>query len=295
MACDYAREPTLALPPFLSRSTLTDSSPHPVFTRLRSDPRPRPLVAAHRGDSRNHPENTLAAYRRAAELGVAIQEFDVRELACGALVCVHDATFDRTSNATKLLGPGAMVAHLTRDTVAKLDAGAWHPGGKLGEPVPTLAQALAVMVSRGVPLIEHKSGSATCYVDFLRDQRLAGEVILQSFDWQFLAEVHHQAPEIAIAALGPNHLFELPSSEAIAHIRTLGAGMIHWQATSLHKADVERAHRAGLLVCSYTTDDELGWLGGQALGLDAMCTNDPAAMSLALQLPGSGQAALGEG
>ena len=58
----------------------------------------------------------------------------------------------------------------------------------------------------------------------------------------------------------------------------LGAGLLHWRAADLGARDVAGAHAAGLLVCTYTTDDELGWRGGRALGFDAMCTNDPAAM-----------------
>ena len=251
---------------------------HPAIARLHQDPRPRPLVAAHRCDSCHHAENTLTAFQHAAELGVAIQEFDVRELACGELVCVHDATLDRTSDASSLLGPGALIAHLNHQTVARLDAGSWHHAGAAREAVPTLQEALAVMLPTSVPLIEHKAGAAARYVEFLRSNVLTNHVILQSFDWQFLADVQSQAPEIALAALGPNQLFATMDQAAVAHAESLGVQMMHWSATELTYADVAWAHTRGLLVCSYTTDNELGWLGGRAMGLDAMCTNRPGAM-----------------
>jgi glycerophosphoryl diester phosphodiesterase len=54
--------------------------------------------------------------------------------------------------------------------------------------------------------------------------------------------------------------------------------MLHGSARALDRDDVDRIHGAGLLVCSYTTDDELGWAGGAVLGIDAMCTNDPVGM-----------------
>ena len=235
-------------------------------------------MASHRGDSRNHPENTLTAFRAATSLGVAIQEFDVRELASGELVCVHDASFDRTSNAKEALGPGALVAQMTWDTARQLDVGSWHKNGNACERAPTLAQALDAMLPTCVPLIEHKAGSASRYVEFLRRTGRTDQVILQSFDWHFLTEVHQQAPEIAIGALGPNHVFASPTDEAIAVMRGFGAELIHWRALDLTKDDVERIHTAGLLVCTYTTDEPLGWLGGQAMGIDAMCTNDPSAM-----------------
>lgn len=257
---------------------MTTSSSHPALARLHADPRPRPLVASHRGDSRHHPENTRTAFEAAANLDVAIQEFDVRELASGELVCVHDATFDRTSDATDVLGPGALVAQMDLATVRRLDVGSWHPGGRTGERVPTLAEALETMLPSGVPLIEHKAGSAERYVEFLRTSQRTDQVILQSFDWHFLKRVHALAPEIAIGALGPNHVFPSPTDEAIRLVQSFGAGLVHWQAERLQAADVARCHAAGLLVCTYTTDTPLGWLGGRGLGVDAMCTNDPRAM-----------------
>lgn len=257
---------------------MTTSSSHPALARLRADARTRPLVASHRGDSRHHPENTLSAFEAATALGVAIQEFDVRELATGELVCVHDATFDRTSDATDVLGPGALVAQMDLATARRLDVGSWHRGGRAAERVPTLHEALEVMLPQCVPLIEHKAGSAERYVGFLRATQRTDQVILQSFDWHFLARVHELAPEIAIGALGPNHVFPDPNDEAIRLVQSFGAELLHWQAELLHGADVARIHRAGLFLCTYTTDTPLGWLGGRGLGVDAMCTNDPRSM-----------------
>jgi hypothetical protein len=50
-----------------------------------------PLVIAHRGASAHHPENTIAAFRGAAEAGADMVELDVRITADGALAVHHDA------------------------------------------------------------------------------------------------------------------------------------------------------------------------------------------------------------
>ena len=84
-------------------------------------------------------ENTLPAFEAAAALDVAVQEFDVRQLRCGALVCVHDEDFDRTSDAAAVLGAGKPVRACTLDEVRRLDCGD-------GARVPTLEEALAVML-----------------------------------------------------------------------------------------------------------------------------------------------------
>lgn len=72
------------------------------------------LIEAHRGASANAPENTLAAFRRALDLGVASIELDVHTSRGGLLMVIHDDTVDRTSDGS---GP---VAELRR-----LDAGTW--------------------------------------------------------------------------------------------------------------------------------------------------------------------------
>ena len=141
--------------------------------------------------------------------------------------------------------------------------------GTAHEPVPTLTEALAAMLPACVPLIEHKAGSAKRYVEFLRTERRTDEEILQSFDWHYLAQLQQLAPEIAIGALGPNPAFETLTAAAIHEIRTLGAQLVHWRATDLTRETVELAHAQGLLVCTYTTDDEPGWRNGRALGVDA--------------------------
>ena len=60
-------------------------------------------VVAHRGASVDLAEHTLAAYRRALEVGADALECDVRLTADGHLVCVHDRRVDRTSNGSGLV------------------------------------------------------------------------------------------------------------------------------------------------------------------------------------------------
>jgi glycerophosphoryl diester phosphodiesterase len=155
----------------------------------------------------------------------------------------------------------------------------------VGERVPTLAAALEAMLPHAVPLIEHKAGPAQAYVDELRRLGLAEQCIVQSFDWDFVAAVHRLAPEIALAVLGPIEPFPFADDATIAAAHAAGAGMVHWHDRALRGDQVTKLHAAGLLVCTYTTDDEVGWVGGAQLGFDAMCTNDPTRM-LALQREG---------
>jgi glycerophosphoryl diester phosphodiesterase len=89
-------------------------SPRPGRTYLAGPP----LLVAHRGGARLAPENTLEAFRRAAEWWRAdMLEMDVRATRDGEVVVIHDATVDRTTDGT---GP---VAAFTYDQLARLDAG----------------------------------------------------------------------------------------------------------------------------------------------------------------------------
>src|SRR5712691_9894392 len=97
----------------------------------------RIFVTGHRGAAGLEPENTLRSFRRACELGVDRIETDVRLTRDGRLVCLHDATVDRTTDGT---GP---MAEMTFDQLHRLDAG--H-----GERIPTLEGALATVRGRAV-------------------------------------------------------------------------------------------------------------------------------------------------
>lgn len=56
------------------------------------------MVAAHRGDWRNAPENSLLAFQYAADMGVDIIELDLARTSDGVIVIMHDQTIDRTTN-----------------------------------------------------------------------------------------------------------------------------------------------------------------------------------------------------
>jgi len=96
-------------------------------------------ICAHRGAMDTHPENTLAAFKEALELGAHMIEFDVRLTRDGHLVILHDETVDRTSN-----GQGK-ISELTLDEVKQLDAGSWFSPEFASEKIPTLEETLVIM------------------------------------------------------------------------------------------------------------------------------------------------------
>lgn len=89
-------------------------------------------VAAHRGWKSKYPENTLEAFRAALTLDVDQLETDVRVTKDGALVLIHDANVDRTTNGT------GMVCELTLRELKELDAGN-------GAKIPTLTEFMELV------------------------------------------------------------------------------------------------------------------------------------------------------
>jgi glycerophosphoryl diester phosphodiesterase len=115
----------------------------------------RPRIVAHRGASHEAPENTLAAFRRAWDLGVECVELDVRLTRDGEVVVIHDDTTRRTA------GRDRAVADQTLAELRTLDAGGWKSAAFAGERIPTIAEAMATIPRGGTMFIEIKSGVET--------------------------------------------------------------------------------------------------------------------------------------
>lgn len=96
----------------------------------------QPPVIAHRGASAYAPENTIAAFTKAAQLGIKWIEFDVMQAADGEPIIFHDDTLDRTTN-----GHGDVIQH-SYAYLHALDAGAWFDPLYSGEKIPSLQHVI---------------------------------------------------------------------------------------------------------------------------------------------------------
>ena len=181
-------------PSFLVASALaigggTEESPRSLSPARRLVEADRVLVIAHRGDSKAYPENTLPAFESAVRIGADMVELDYVHTSDGVPVVIHDATLDRTTNAAQLWqGQKIRVDSKTLAEVRPLDAGAWFGPAFAGTKLPTLEEALDAIQSGSTTLIERKEGDAKTCVDLLERKELVGEVVVQSFDWNFLAD-----------------------------------------------------------------------------------------------------------
>jgi glycerophosphoryl diester phosphodiesterase len=210
------------------------------------------LIIAHRGNSSEAPENTLPAFRSAVRAGADLVELDYRHSADGVPVVLHDETLDRTTNAVRKFGREKIrIASIPWADLQGLDAGEWFAESFQGTRLPTLAAAIDVIQQGSVTLIEHKAGDAATCVALLRSKGVVGRVVVQSFDWEFLAECHRLQPELVLGALGKDTL----TSQRLDQAVQTGASVLGWNHKHLDQAAVQAARARGLGVWSYTVND----------------------------------------
>lgn len=230
-----------------------------------------PFIEAHRGDSANAPENTLAAFERALGLGVPGIELDVHPARDGTLMVIHDDTVDRTTNAS-----GA-VYDMAVEELLRLDAGAKFGPGFAGERIPLLSEVLRMIVPTSTLLnVEIKSSPAGANVPetvarLLRRHGKQREYIVSSADLSCLLQVRAVDPEITLALIGNG-------PEILMHARQNGLPWIHGNHRTVDKELVAHAHRQGIQVNVWTVDDPAALPFWRSAGVDKICTNRPALM-----------------
>ncbi|GAA4357933.1 glycerophosphodiester phosphodiesterase family protein [Angustibacter luteus] len=268
----------------LAAAAFLMSSVGPGAGALRADATPSPSVAglpavvwgAHRAGALEAPDGTLAAGRAQLAGGVAtVLDADVRLLADGTPVIMHDATVDRTTT-----GHGSVSAMTAPQWAAlRTDPAAWFGAGWPVERPPTLAQWLDAFGGRTVLLLEVKQSPAVDAVERLvRARGLVDSVILQSntpsvvrqiADRGLHAQLWRTADQLAADPADTwrdSHAeqVEVAPASAPAQIRRLASlGRPVWAFAVNDRAQAQRL--AGLGVTGFVSDDP-AYVSGAAAG-----------------------------
>lgn len=186
-------------------------------------------LQGHRGARGLAPENTMAAFERALEIGVTTLELDLGLTRDGVLVVSHDPILNpdltRGPDGAWLAGPGPAIRALTLDELRRYDVGRLKPGTRYaaqwprqvpsdGARIPTLAEVIARVRGLSVGLnIETKltpdrpgetadpETFASAVADAVLKSGMADRIVVQSFDWRTLAALKRIAPGIATSCL----------------------------------------------------------------------------------------------
>ncbi|MBL8655693.1 MAG: glycerophosphodiester phosphodiesterase [Alphaproteobacteria bacterium] len=182
-------------------------------------------LQGHRGARGLAPENTLPAFARAAEIGVATLELDIGITKDGIAIVAHDRRLNpditRDANGAWIASPGPRVRDLTLAELKRFDVGAIKPGTEYakqvtsqaavpGTSMPTLAEIallpgrfnIETKISPLAPddTLDPETFARTLIAE-IRRLGIASRATIQSFDWRTLSVVARDAPEIARAYL----------------------------------------------------------------------------------------------
>jgi glycerophosphoryl diester phosphodiesterase len=246
-------------------------------------------VIGHRGVAACAPENTLAGFRRARELGCLWVEFDVRLTADRQLILLHDERLERTTD-----GRGEAI-ELPLAAIRRCDAGGRFAPCFRGEPVPTLAEAITAIGELGLGAnIELKAvrgreaetgALAAGMVRRLWPPQLPPPLI-SSFHYDALAAAHREAPTIA-----RGFLFRTVPRDWRTLVESLACSTLHADHRRLRPALVAAIRMAGYPVLAYTLNDPARARTLFATGVASVFSDVPHILSAALADGGAGDPA----
>ncbi len=232
------------------------------------------LVIAHRGASAYAPENTMAAFELAYDLGARAIELDVQMSSDGVLVVIHDFTLERTSN-----GKG-MVHQTPWEVISNLDAGSWFDEDFAYAKIPTLDQVLAWLPANVDLNIEIKKlglderNIAEAVIQRVKESKKASQIAVSSFDHQCLLEL--QAAGLNIGVLTNSNMIK-----PVNYMKQVGLKPVSYNPSGVFvtKELVKEVHGADLKLYTYTVNDPDIAKHFEMIGVDGIFSNYPDLLS----------------
>lgn len=245
-----------------------------VSTEINSQ---HPIIIAHRGASAYAPENTLAAFEKAIEMGAKIIETDVHQTKDSAVVIMHDLSVDRTTNGKGLIKD----LNLNEFKALKINQNNYSP--------PTLEEAIKLINGRCQLLIELKKGN-----DFYPDiEKRVVELIykykaeswiktIHSFDKKALINVSKLDSNINLQKL---IVFKLPLVSFTFDKHFHKDNFNNWQGVNVYykfcsKRVIRKLHKLGKTVYVWTVNNPRKAKRLARRGVDGIITNKPDILTL---------------
>lgn len=278
---------------------------------LMIKPKDKVAVIAHRGASAYAPENTLAAFELAVDMGADWYELDCLLAKDGTVMVSHDNDVDRCTDGTGL------VTEMTVAELKTLDAGSWKDPKFAGERMPTLDESLAMAKDRigvyveiksvaddgplmeqlraavgiqqslsrdalaGLVAVAESSGNrnvalARAAVADIREAGMERQVVIQSFSPIICMMAIAEAPEIRTEYLGSYNEEKPEAWEAFkAWGKLINVAGFNVSQPSLTEARLKEFHDLDKTVAVWTVDDPDSMKQLIDWGVDAIITNKP--------------------
>ncbi|MBI4376216.1 MAG: hypothetical protein HY549_07170 [Elusimicrobia bacterium] len=238
------------------------------------------LLIAHRGASGHAPENTLAAFRLALEMGAKAIELDVHQSRDHELVIVHDFDLKRVGR----LPPRGSI-HLTHFRIGDLDwselrtvdVGSWFDERFHAERLPKLEEVMDLVEGKAELHIEVKKGSRQYpgieerLAALLKRRRAWAWTAVSSFDHEALYSLRSIDSR---ARLG--YLLGLTQIKtALKEIKELKAESLNLSSRQVDARMMRECRDRDIKVLVYTVNTERSAQRLQKMGVDGIFTNFP--------------------
>ncbi len=226
----------------------------------------RPLIMAHRGDSANFPENTMASMESAVKIGVDLLETDVHLTKDGEFVLFHDEDIQRTT------GEQGTIRERTLEELRQIDLGEMFTID--GETYPFRGKGLRVLTLRevfkafpgmrfNIDMKDTIPEVPSILQNLLRDEGMEHSVVVASFHPAQARRFHEIAPDIAMAA-NPSQVkrfvigLRLRMLPLLARETPFAAFQVPLQSGSTKVVDqrfIDAAHSRGIAVHVWTINE----------------------------------------
>ncbi|RKO62040.1 glycerophosphodiester phosphodiesterase [Caldibacillus debilis] len=229
------------------------------------------LIFAHRGASGTHPENTMLSFYEAERVKADGIELDVQLTKDGEVVIIHDETVDRTTD-----GKGK-VKDFTLSEIKKLNAAHHFQKGRLKAEIPTLEEFMEWFVKTDLVCnIELKTYTVenneleNKVLDLIKKFRAEDRIILSSFNHYSIYYCRLRAPEIEIAPLFMEGLYQ-----PWAYAKGIRAEGIHPYHKACPTQLVIQSQENGIKVRPFTVNKEKDLIRFFQAGAEAVITDYP--------------------
>lgn len=220
----------------------------------------KPIIIAHRGASAYAPENTLASFTKAIEMGVPMVELDVHRLKSGEIVVFHDAFINND--------PTKRIKDFTADQLQKFKV--------KGQKIPLLSEVFDLVNKRAIINIELKSEDsvepvAALIKEYMQEKQWPSDrFIVASFDHYRVKKFKHLVPQVKTGVIFEGNPIGLAQ---IATNANAEYAIMYYEWVT--KEFVQDAHKRGVKVYTYTVNDKTLAQELAALGVDGIISNYP--------------------
>jgi len=238
-----------------------------------------PMIVAHRGASKEAPENTIPAFKLAWEQGADAIEGDFLLTQDGKIVCIHDKTTKRTA------GKELVVKDSRLDELKTLDVGAYRGEEFSGTAIPTIADVFATVPEGKKIYIEIKCGGEIlpALLDEIKKSGLKDEqIVVICFNKEVIQKLKTLAPQYEafwLCSFKKQKTGEVtPSAETVLNTLTLIQADGLSSNTAVPESLIETVRKNGYQWHVWTVDDPETAIRMKALGAKSITSNVPRAI-----------------